>query len=229
MPKGYSNWDKRSARVAAIFFVIVGGQAASQTIDQQTAFDPGQNFIAPLDNDGPLGYYIAGTDEGADGQGSDAELCVWALNDWIRHSDGRLAAVPADEADAVIRVYFVSPAANLYGEMRPIRVGDRRGAEVYVRTDTDALGARIAVAGGRNALMRDTIVYLTCLHELGHALGMEHTAGFADVMYFFGFGGDIPRFFNRYRSRLQTRADIERESGLSAGDIGQLLAAYPDR
>ena len=76
-------------------------------------------------------------------------------------------------------------------------------------------------------MLRDTIVYLTCLHELGHALGMEHTAEFADVMYFFGFGGDIPRFFGRYRAVLTVRDDIAGLSGLSAGDVEQLLAAYP--
>jgi hypothetical protein len=46
-------------------------------------------------------------------------------------------------------------------------------------------------------------------------------------MYYFGYGGDIPAFFDRYRSRLETRADIAGVSGLSAGDLAQLLAAYP--
>ena len=55
-----------------------------------------------------------------------------------------------------------------------------------------------------DALFRDTIVYLTCLHELGHALGLAHTADFADVMYFFGFGGDITEFFGRYRRTLRS-------------------------
>ena len=46
-------------------------------------------------------------------------------------------------------------------------------------------------------------------------------------MYFFGFGGDIPRFFKRYRERLHERPDIARVSGLSDGDLAQLTALYP--
>jgi hypothetical protein len=113
--------------------------------------------------------------------------------------------------------------------MRPLLVAGRRGAEVYIRPDTDALGPEIGARAKLDALFRDTIVYLTCLHELGHALGLSHTAEFADVMYFFGFGGDIPRFFGRYRDELHERTDIAKVSGLSAGDLRQLEELYPGR
>jgi hypothetical protein len=45
-------------------------------------------------------------------------------------------------------------------------------------------------------------------------------------MYFFGFGGDIPGFFNRYRTQLKRREDIAGVSGLSAGDIERVAALY---
>ena len=63
---------------------------------------------------------------------------------------------------------------------------------------------------------------VTCLHELGHALGLAHTANFEDVMYFFGFGGDITEFFARYRRPLGERTAIRTSSGLSSGDLEQL-------
>ena len=88
-----------------------------------------------------------------------------------------------------------------------------RGAEVYVVTPE----------AGRDALLRDAIVYLTCVHETGHALGLEHTAAFADIMYSFQFGGDIPEYFGRYRRKLAARADIHKTSALSDDDRKSLL------
>lgn len=228
MPKGFSSSVDRLAGALCLWFLIGSGQVAGQPPDSPEVAASTFDLIAPLRSDRALGYFIADARLAEAVTGSDAELCTWALDDWIRHSDGRLEVVPASESDALIRVYFVSPGFNRYGEMRPILVGGRRGAEVFVRTETESLGADIAGAAEDDALMRDTIVYLTCLHELGHALGMIHTGEFADVMVFFGFGGDIPAFFSRYRSRIEVREDIASQSGLSAGDIAQLLSAYPE-
>jgi hypothetical protein len=213
MPSKCSNWPEFVASVA--FAVLALGCAAAKA---QT--------IAPLAADEPISFFI---DTGSVAASeADAELCGWALDDWVRHAEGRVETRPAPEADATIRVYFVSPGAGRYGEMRPIIVDDRRGAEVYVRTETDTLGPEIAAAARADSLFRDTVVYLTCLHEIGHALGMVHTDRYADVMYFFGFGGDIHAFFDRYRRRLERRGDIASVSGLSDGDVAQLAAAYPD-
>jgi hypothetical protein len=57
-------------------------------------------------------------------------------------------------------------------------------------------------------------------------LGLVHTAEFADVMYFFGYGGDITEFFARYRRTLGERRDIRSSAGLSAGDREQLSTLY---
>lgn len=184
--------------------------------------------IAPVANDEPIGVFVGEAAAGTGARAGDAELCRWALDDWVRHADGRLRVTAVDEAQALIRIYFVAPGAGQYGEMRPLLLDGRRGALVYVRPDTDALGPDIGAAARADPLLRETIVYLTCLHEIGHALGLEHTAEFADIMYFFGFGGDIPAFFGRYRARLETRADIARVSGLSPADIDTLVGLYSE-
>jgi hypothetical protein len=134
--------------------------------------------------------------------------------------------VPAVENRALIRVYWADPADGRYGEMVPFAIGELRGAKVYIRPDTEAVGPDIARQARRDALLRDSIVYLTCLHELGHALGLRHTDEFADIMYSFQYGGDIVEYFTRYRRQIKSRIDIATTSGLSAADAEHLQAIY---
>jgi hypothetical protein len=181
--------------------------------------------LGPL-GDGGVTFFISPPPDGAETRPGDEDFAVWALEAWQRAANGRLKFEPAaTEADALVRVYWAAAAGGQYGEMQAIDVAGRRGAAVFIRPDTGALG-EIAERASLDALFRDTIVYLTCLHELGHALGLVHTDDFADVMYFFGFGGDIPEFFDRYRRQLRSRNDIRTVSGLSDGDLGQLRALY---
>jgi hypothetical protein len=200
----------------AVLLVALASVAVAQTLAP----------LGPLD-EGRVSYFIAPPPPDVDVRPGDAELAVWALESWQRAARGALKLVPAaSEDEALVRVYWAPAAGGQYGEMRPLEVAGRRGAAVYIRPDTTALGPDIAQAAKLDALFRDTIVYLTCLHELGHAFGLAHTAEFADVMYFFGFGGDIPEFFARYRRTLRERADIRGSSGLAAGDLEQLEALY---
>ena len=185
--------------------------------------------LGPLD-DGRVTYFIAPPPDDAQNRPGDAELALWALAAWQRAANGRLSFEPAaSEGEALVRVYWAGAAGGQYGEMRALEVDGRRGAAVYIRPDTSALGDAIAMRASLDALFRDTIVYLTCLHELGHALGLTHTDDFADVMYFFGFGGDIREYFLRYRRKLKTREDISQHSGLSPADVERLRRLYPGR
>jgi hypothetical protein len=148
----------------------------------------------------------------------DPELAQWAMEAWQAASGGTLKLEKADSRErAHIRVNWNGGRDGLYGEARPIVVEGVRGAEVYVVTPAE----RIA-----DELLRDAIVYLTCVHETGHALGLPHTAEFADIMYSFQFGGDITEYFGRFRRKLEARADIRKQSGMSDGDRKRLAARF---
>ena len=146
---------------------------------------------------------------------SDRQLAQWAFEAWERNAAGRFHFEAAPESSALVRLYWAEPDGSEYGEMQPLVVGGRRGAAVYIRPDVQSLGPEIAPRAQKDDLLRDSIVYLTCLHELGHALGLPHTQDFRDIMYFFGYGGDIADYFNRYRKQLRSRSDIASVSGLS--------------
>jgi len=140
----------------------------------------------------------------------DVQLARWAFEAWQKASDGRLHFVPTENRSvAVIRLVWATPTDGLYGETMPIEVNGRRGAQINVR---------IAAGETKDALLRDTVVYLTCLHESGHALGLPHTTNFADIMYSFQYGGDIAEYFGRYRRKLKVREDIHLNSGISPSD-----------
>ena len=135
---------------------------------------------------------------------SDPELAQWAFEAWARASDGKLVLTRGtDRETARIRVFWVTTREGLYGETR--------GGDVYVRPDPG------------EGLGRETVVYLTCLHETGHALGLPHTGEFADIMYNFQLGGDIVEYFGRYTRKLSRREDIRQHPGISPNDRIQLL------
>ena len=203
-------------RIALVIELAAAVPIAAQTIAP----------LQPVAGTNRVTYFIAAGETRAEFRPADVELAKWALGAWERALDGALHFEPASEDEALVRVYFVEPGFGQYGEMRPLLVRGRRGAAVYIRPDTNALGDDIAIRARADPLFRETIVYLTCVHELGHALGLEHTAAYADIMFFFGYGGDIPGFFTRYRTQLKTRADIAHVAGLSADDVRRVRALY---
>jgi len=154
---------------------------------------------------------------------SDTELAQWAFEAWHRAAGSDLVFSGTAEDHARIRIYWASGRLRLYGETRGILVDGRPGAAIYVNPDVTQLGAEIDAATARDKLLRDAIVYLTCLHESGHALGLPHTAKFEDIMYSFGYGGDIVEYFERYRRKLGVRQDIRGHSGISPADRERLL------
>lgn len=174
--------------------------------------------LAQAGNPEKYSYWVAPCTDTASGcQANDPQLADWAFRAWQNAAGGLVEFNRVQEMrGARIRVFWTSAEQGLYGETRGVLVDGKPGAEVYV------LPAPLPQKGDQ--LLRDAIVYLTCLHETGHALGLSHTAVFDDIMYSFQYGGDIPEYFGRYRRRLQSRDDIRKNSGMSDADRKRLLA-----
>ena len=170
------------------------------------------------DSKGDTLFWVAPCDDPKTGcQPGDLDLARWALEAWQTAANSRLHFVETkDRQQALLRLVWASPQGGLYGETVPIEVNGRRGAQIFVVNTTRDV---------TDAMLRDTIVYLTCLHESGHALGLRHTDQFDDIMYSFQYGGDIPEYFGRYRRKLVKREDIRKNSGLSGADRTHLLAS----
>jgi hypothetical protein len=208
------------ATIASTLSLLIIGMSTSPADGQQSATP------RVLDAQSPIPYFIADGSGVPGYRSSDRDLARWALEAWQRTSPKRLRFDASTESDALVRLYWAGPEGGQYGEMRPLIVGGRRGAAVFIRPEVESLGPDIARRARVDDLLRDSIVYLTCLHELGHALGLTHTRDFGDIMYYFGYGGDVVEFFSRYRTQLHTRDDMATTSGLSAADLERMRMMY---
>lgn len=143
-----------------------------------------------------------------------------ALATWTQAADGRFELRKAASREAAqVRVSFPR-ADGIYGEAMP-RVdrttGNIASADVHIAADV-----------GGDLLQQRLVIYLTALHELGHALGLPHTNAFDDIMYSFRRPDDGERYFGAYRRRLRSSDDIgtDRATGLSPADISALRSLY---
>ena len=208
-------------RLSLMAVALAASLGASHTAARAQVVGP-----SGLDRSRPIGYFIGPGTAAAGSRVGDNALAVSALEAWASLADPPILIEPASEADAVLRIYWMPAGAGLYGEMRARSVGGRPAADVFVHPDIDVLGPDLARRSRSDPLFRDTIVYLTCVHELGHAFGLGHTSAFADIMYSFQYGGDIVAYFGRFRQQLSSRDDVRTTSPFSVADLEAFRRIY---
>jgi len=143
-----------------------------------------------------------------------------AMHAWTDAAAGRvtLASIPRRDA-ADISVRFLR-GDGIYGETMP-RVDTRTGliaaAEVLINRDAPD-----------DPLLQRIVIYLTALHELGHALGLEHTDDFSTIMYCFRRPDDGERYFGAYRRKVHAIDDVGSAvaTGLAPADVTALRSLY---
>jgi hypothetical protein len=148
-----------------------------------------------------------------------AALVERAMKNWSDASNGQLTLIKAaTRPEATIRITFVS-SDHVYGEAAP-RLDPKTGfiaqADIAINNAVpdDPLDARI-------------VVYLTALHELGHAIGLPHSDTFSAIMYRFRRVDDGERYFGAYRRMIRSVDDVGvSASHLDPEDIRTLQGLY---
>ena len=73
-----------------------------------------------------------------------------------------------------------------------------------------------------------SVIYVSALHQLGHALGLPHTDAFADIHVQLPPARRGERYFGVYRRRLRSSEDLGtgRATGLSPADLLALRSLH---
>src|SRR5262245_43520485 len=147
------------------------------------------------------------------------DLVGRAMSTWTTAAAGRFTLRTKPMPPALLRIHFIRSTSR-FGETEPL-ADPNTGliVDADVRITTEAQG---------DALDRQIVVYLTALHEIGHALGLAHRDDFNSIMYLFKYPNDPARYFGRYRALVRSAADIgsASASGLSPADVVELRALY---
>ena len=112
-----------------------------------------------------------------------AQMMVDSLNEWSSVTNKTLSWVPTTDAnDADIIVSFAHqppdvPDGSETGETRTSTAPDGQGGQVITRAWVTILTMM------HGAPINEAEVKKTCLHELGHAFGLNHSSTGSDIMH----------------------------------------------
>jgi hypothetical protein len=181
LTSGSPGWPGRTGTLLRVLALTVLGILGYRSVSHaQRGPDPNWE---PLDPRGHISYFIADGIPRSGYRPGDDDLATWALQEWERSSHGTIQFERTiEESDSLLRIFWLPSALTNIGQSTRFMSMRRIRAMVMVRGNAETWSDPLGTLVKKDPLLRDTVVYLTCLHEIGHALGLDHSSSQNDVM-----------------------------------------------